>query len=83
MAFDNEPFATEFSNVDYLKIMQGFNIPAERVERECELGDKLRKLFEKPGPAFLEIPCDPEDRCVPPVPGWAEKVRARGGKSYY
>lgn len=83
MAFDNEPFATEFSDVDYIKIMDGFRIPADRVEKECELEDRLKELFEKNGPGFLEIPCEPEDKCVPPVPGWAEKVRARGEKNYY
>ena len=83
MAYGNEPFATQFSDIDYVKIMEGFGISAARFEASDQLEGKLKELFAKKGPAFLEIVCDPEDKCVPPVPGWAEKARAKGMKNRY
>ena len=83
MAFNNAPFATQFADIDYVKIMEGFGIRAERVTNNAELTDSLNNLFKKEGPAFLEIPFEPEDKCVPPVPGWAEKARQQGKKNYY
>lgn len=83
MAFNNEPFATEFADIDYVKVMEGFGLSADRVTSAETLGSALKELFAKKGPAFLEIPFEPEDKCVPPVPGWADKARARGQKNYY
>jgi len=83
MAYHNAPFATQFKDIDYVKIMEGFGIRAERVTASSELKGSLKNLFNKEGPAFLEIPFEPEDKCVPPVPGWAEKARQAGKKNYY
>lgn len=83
MAFGNEPFATDFTDIDYIRIMSGFGLSAARVSETVELPALLKSMFAKRGPAFLEIPCEPEDKCVPPVPGWAEKTRAKGRKNYY
>ena len=83
MAYGNEPFSTEFADIDYVKIMEGFGIPAARLGKEDSLTMRLEALFSSQGPAFLEVVCEPEDKCVPPVPGWAEKARGRGMKNYY
>lgn len=83
IAYNNAPFATEFKDIDYVKIMEGFGISAERITDSEGLTESLRNLFSKKGPAFLEIPFEPEDKCIPPVPGWAEKARQSGMKNYY
>jgi acetolactate synthase-1/2/3 large subunit len=83
MAFNNEPFATQFADIDYVKIMEGFGLPADRVTKTEDLPLALEKLFKEDGPSFLEIPFEPEDKCVPPVPGWAEKARNKGMKNLY
>lgn len=83
MAFNNEPFATQFAELDYVTLMKGFGIPAARVDGPLRVADALKGLFAAKGPAFLEIPFEPEDKCVPPVPGWAEKARKAGGKNFY
>ncbi len=83
MAFNDEPFATEFADIDYKTIIKGFGIPSARVEKAEDLAKDLKKLFENSGPAFLEVPFEPEDKVVPPVPGWAEKARSKGNKNYY
>ncbi|MCD8163005.1 MAG: thiamine pyrophosphate-dependent enzyme [Synergistaceae bacterium] len=83
MAYGNEPFATEFADIYYVKIVEGFGIPAARLEEGDSLSERLKELFAKEGVAFLEIVCAPEDECVPPVPGWAEKARENGMKNHY
>ena len=83
MVFDNEPFATEFADLDYVKIMQGFGLKADRVTDVKELPAALKKLFKGSGPAVLELPFLPEDKCVPPVPGWCDIARKKGMKNYY
>ncbi|MCF0247794.1 MAG: hypothetical protein HUJ86_04215, partial [Synergistes sp.] len=83
MAFENEPFATEFSDIDYVTIMKGFGLPADRAAKGDDLFDKCSALFAHKGAAFLEVPFDPEDKVVPPVPGWADKAREKGKKNYY
>ena len=66
-----------------MTLMKGFGIPAARVDGPLRVADALKGLFAAKGPAFLEIPFEPEDKCVPPVPGWAEKARKAGGKNFY
>lgn len=83
LTYDNEPFATDFSDMDYLKTIEGLGIPAFRAESAEGLQEALEKAFAIDGPAFVEIPSEPEDRCVPPVPGWADKARERGQKNYF
>ena len=83
MAYENEPFATEFSDMDYVKTVEGFGIPAKRLCEEDDAAAALQSLFAQEGPAFLEVICEPEDKLVPPVPGWAEKARKKGMKNYY
>lgn len=83
MAYGNEPFATEFADVDYVKIIEGFGIPASRLGESDDLAQKLEALFAAKGTAFLEVACEPEDKCVPPVPGWAEMAREKGMNNHY
>lgn len=83
MVFNNPPFATEFADIDYVTIMKGFGLPSARVEEARFLPEAFKDLFALEGPAFLEIPFAPEDKCVPPVPNWAEKARKAGLRNYY
>lgn len=83
LTYNNDPFATDFSDMDYMKTIEGLGIPAFRAGSAEELPEVLAKAFAVDGPAFVEIPAEPEDRCVPAVPGWADKARDRGQKNYY
>ena len=83
LKYNNEAFATDFSDVDYLKTVEGMGIPAFRVTSSEELSETLVRAFATEGPVFVEIPSEPEDLCIPPVPGWAEKARERGQKNYF
>jgi len=79
----NMYFATDFKDVDYVKITEGFGLEAYRVETHEELETALKKMFNSDNPAFLEIKSEPEDRLVPPVPSWARKAKDLGLKYVY
>jgi len=71
-------FATNFREVDYLKIAEGFGLKAVKVEKPQELGPALRECFADPGPTFIDLVMQPEDKLVPPVPGWIMRAREKG-----
>jgi len=76
-------FETEFKNVDYVKIAEGFGLKASRIEDTREIEGKLRELLTSEGPMLLEIPTLPEDKLTPPVPSWAEEAKKMGIRFTY
>jgi len=71
-------FSTNFSEVDYLKIAEGFGLSSSRVENPDELGQILKEAFQVEKPTFIELRVEPEDQLVPPVPAWIKKARESG-----
>ena len=70
-------FATNFKEVDYPKIAEGFGLSANRVTSPEELSS-LRDLFKSDEPSFTELVLQSEDRLVPPVPTWIRKAEKKG-----
>ncbi len=70
-------FATNFRDVDYVKIAEGFGLNANRITKPEELGS-LKELFDSDEPSFTEIVLQSEDKLVPPVPSWIRKARKEG-----
>jgi len=70
-------FATNFREVDYLKIAEGFGLKANRVTKPEDL-TTLKEAFNEDEPSFTELVLQPEDKLVPPVPTWIKKARQRG-----
>ena len=70
-------FATNFKDVDYIKIAEGFGLSANRITKPEQLSS-LKELFNNDGPSFTEIVLQPEDKLVPPVPSWIRKARKEG-----
>jgi acetolactate synthase I/II/III large subunit len=70
-------FATNFKDVDYTKIAEGFGLSANRITKQEELGS-LKELFNNDEPSFTEIVLQPEDKLVPPVPTWIRKAKKEG-----
>jgi len=68
-------FSTDFKDVDYIKISEGFGIKASRVEYPENLGLTLREAFNKEEPTFTEIKVLPENMLFPPVPEWIKKAK--------
>lgn len=72
-------FATNFKDVDYSKIAEGFGLEAYRVTNPGELSC-LEKLFYSDEPSFIELVLQPEDKLIPPVPTWIKKAEKEGIK---
>jgi len=70
-------FATNFNEVDYTKIAEGFGLNANRVSSPGELSS-LKELFHSDEPSFTELVLQPEDMLVPPVPTWIRKAEKKG-----
>ncbi|MCW4012531.1 MAG: hypothetical protein NWF07_06000, partial [Candidatus Bathyarchaeota archaeon] len=70
-------FATNFKEVDYTKIAEGFGLNANRITKPDEL-DSLKELFKSDEPSFTELVLSPEDQLVPPVPTWIKKAEKKG-----
>ena len=70
-------FATNFKDVDYVKIAEGFGLSANRITKPEELGS-LKELFDCDEPSFTELVLQPEDKLVPPVPSWIRKAQKEG-----
>ncbi|MFC1803430.1 thiamine pyrophosphate-binding protein [Thermoproteota archaeon] len=70
-------FATNFTDVDYVKIAEGFGLNANRITKPEELGS-LKELFNSDEPSFTELVLQPEDKLVPPVPIWIKKAEREG-----
>ena len=73
-------FSTNFKEVDYPKIAEGFGLTAYRVEGPEGLGSTLKEAFSVDEPTFIELRVLPENELVPPVPAWARKAERRGTK---
>lgn len=70
-------FATNFNEVDYTKIAEGFGLNANRITCPGELSS-LKELFHNDEPSFTELVLQPEDMLVPPVPTWIRKAEKKG-----
>ncbi len=71
-------FATNFKEVDYLKIAEGFGLRAYQIESPGDLGPTLSEAFSVDEPTFTELVVMPEDKLVPPVPDWIRKAKSLG-----
>jgi acetolactate synthase-1/2/3 large subunit len=72
-------FATNFNEVDYMKIAEGFGLKAQRITKPEELS-KLKEYFNSEEPTFTELVLQSEDKLVPPVPTWIKKAAKEGVK---
>ena len=73
-------FATNFRDVDYMKIAEGFGLKANRVTRPSQLAPTLNDCLKDPEPTFTELVLQPEDKLIPPVPSWIKKAKNEGIK---
>ncbi len=66
--FDNRYASTEMVNPDFVKIAEGYNIPAARVEKREDLPGAIKTMLETPGPYFLEVRVEKENNVFPMIP---------------
>jgi acetolactate synthase-1/2/3 large subunit len=70
-------FATNFKEVDYVKIAEGFGLNANRITKPDDLSS-LKEVFNNESPSFTELVLQPEDKLIPPVPAWIRKAEKQG-----
>ncbi len=66
--FDNRYASTEMVNPNFVKIAEGYNIPANSVSKREDLADAVKTMLETPGPYFLEVCVEKENNVFPMIP---------------
>lgn len=78
-----QPFATDFSKVDYCKIAEGMGVKAFRIEDSSQIMTVLAKAFASRGPVLIELHCKAEDSECPPIPRWIPNAKEKGIPYHY
>lgn len=66
--FDKRYSFTEMDNPDFIKIAEGYRIPAQRVEAREELDEAFNLWLNAEGSSLLEIVVEKEENVFPMVP---------------
>ena len=78
MGGDYADFSTNFKEVDYAKIAEGFGLNAYTVEGPDDLVPTLREALNQGEPTFIDLKVLPENELAPPVPSWIRRARELG-----
>ncbi|NLA90158.1 MAG: thiamine pyrophosphate-binding protein [Synergistaceae bacterium] len=81
--YNANPFATDFRQVDYCKIAEGFGIRTFRIGRAEQVEQVLEEAFSYRGPAFIEMPVKSQDALVPPIPRWIPNAKKKSLPYHY
>lgn len=65
--FDKRYSFTEMTNPDFVKIVDGYGIPAKKVSDRADLQDALQTMYDHDGPYFLEVTVEMEENVFPMV----------------
>jgi acetolactate synthase-1/2/3 large subunit len=74
------PFHTEFGDVDYMKVAEGYGLKAYRLGENDDLGRTLGEFLRPEAASLLEVPSLAEDELYPPVPSWKKLAETSGVK---
>lgn len=66
--FENRYASTEMTNPDFVKIAEGYHIPATRVTERANLADAVKTMLATDGPYFLEVCVEKENNVFPMIP---------------
>ncbi|KAF9591950.1 hypothetical protein IFM89_010397 [Coptis chinensis] len=71
---------------NWLKIAEGFDIPAARVTRKSELKEAMQKMLETPGPYLLDVIVPHQEHVLPMIPSggaFKDVITEGDGRSTY
>ncbi len=68
--YEKNYFGVDFSDIDGVKIADGFGIPARHVRNDSEIEEAIKWAYEAKGPVFLNVLAEPIEDYVPPVQQW-------------
>jgi len=69
--FDKRYASTELINPDFIKLSEGFRIPAARVSERSKLSEAIDTMLAHQGPYLLEVMVEKEGNVFPMVPAGA------------
>ncbi len=75
--FDKRYSFVHLANPNFVKICEGFGIPAERVERRDEIEAAIQRMLDAKGPYLLDIAVQQENNVFPMVPAGAGVAEVR------
>lgn len=79
----DEPWSTDFSPVDYVKVADAFGFETDRILSDEEIEPALTKAINNPGANFIEIMVPTQDVIVPFVPPWVEAAKKKNLPYFY
>ena len=66
--FDKRYASTTMTNPDFIKIAEGYNIPAKRVTKREDLAAAVQEMMQSKTAYFLEVCVEKEDNVFPMIP---------------
>ncbi|WP_124979439.1 biosynthetic-type acetolactate synthase large subunit [Nonlabens xiamenensis] len=75
--FDKRYASTEMTNPDFVKIAEGYQIPAKKVTRREELAQSIKEMMEAKTSYFLEVCVEKEANVFPMIPTGASVSECR------
>ncbi|MBN2316091.1 MAG: thiamine pyrophosphate-binding protein [Sedimentisphaerales bacterium] len=60
--------------LDFRKIADAFDLPYAKIDRYEEMDDNIREIIERPGPVFVEVVCQSNQKIVEPLEGDRDEV---------
>ncbi len=69
--FEHRYAETELVNPDFVKIADGYGIPAQRLEDRKDLDTALNTMLDHNGPYLLEVMVEKETNVFPMIPSGA------------
>lgn len=69
---------TCFAKTDYVKIAEGFGLKGYHPRSIKSLEETLKECMSLSGPKLVVLSVLPEDRQLPPVPGWYKYAKSAG-----
>ena len=74
---------TDFAKVDYVKFAESMGLKGKRAESVEDFEKAFKESLKHEGPSFIDVPLLPEDKQLPPVPGWAAAKIAKAEDMTY
>ena len=75
--FDKRYASTEMVNPNFVKIAEGYDIEAQRVDKREDLQAALKKMVASKDSYFLEVKIEKEDNVFPMIPTGASVSEVR------
>lgn len=74
---------TDFAEVDYVKMAESMGMKGYRVESVTMFEKIFEQCLKESGPCLIDVPMLPQDKELPPVPGWAKSGLIKDREALY